>query len=154
MAGRESDRNRGDMKMCPQQRARYQVYSEPSKEAQGWMAAASQRVSAHLINQNSRQIINPASAADARHNKLTAQLKAAEARNRVRQLRLRYQDLRAQEINLMISCQCNAQRAVRLEQLLPVRERKINHTESMDQLQRQRVEEILEDEKGLTIHRR
>ncbi|XP_051516222.1 protein LKAAEAR1-like [Myxocyprinus asiaticus] len=154
MAGRESDRNRGDVTMCPQQRARYQAYSEPSKEAQGWMAAARQRVSAQIINKKFRQINNPAAAADARHNQLTAQLKAAEARNRIRQLRLRYQDLRAQEINLMISCQCNAQRAVRLEKLLPVRERKINHTDSMDQLQRQRVEEILGDEKGLTIHRR
>ncbi|XP_048034324.1 uncharacterized protein LOC125260153 isoform X2 [Megalobrama amblycephala] len=59
-----------------------------------------------------------------------------------------------QEINLMISCQSNAQRAVRLEHLLTVRERKINHTDCMDQLQRRRVEEILEDEKGLTINRR
>ncbi|XP_048034323.1 protein LKAAEAR1-like isoform X1 [Megalobrama amblycephala] len=152
MAGRKS-RNSISVKMCPQQRARHEAYNEPSKETQRWMAEARQRVCMHLNHQKSRQVCNPNTAAE-RQNQLTAQLKAAEARNRVRQLRRHYQDLKEQEINLMISCQSNAQRAVRLEHLLTVRERKINHTDCMDQLQRRRVEEILEDEKGLTINRR
>ncbi|TRY84014.1 hypothetical protein DNTS_013561 [Danionella cerebrum] len=59
-----------------------------------------------------------------------------------------------QEINLMISCQSTAQRAVRLEQFLSVRESKIKPTDCMDQLQRRRVEEILEDEHALTLKRR
>ncbi|KAL1249764.1 hypothetical protein QQF64_020769, partial [Cirrhinus molitorella] len=138
---------------CLQQKARYEAYSEPSKEAQSWMAAARLRVHAHQNDQKSRQVCKRTAAAE-RQNQLTAQLKAAEAGNRARQLKQHYQHLKEQEINLMISCQSNAQRAVRLEQLLPVRERKINHTDCMDQLQRQRVEEILEDEKGLTINRR
>ncbi|XP_050952734.1 protein LKAAEAR1-like isoform X2 [Labeo rohita] len=151
MAGRQSQ-SRICLKICPQQRTRHEAYSEPSKEVQSWMAAANQRVHAHQNNQNSRQVCKLTAAAE-RQNQLTAQLKAAEARNRVRQLRQHYQHLKEQEISLMISCQSNAQRAVRLEQLLPVSERKINHTDCMDQLQRRRVEEIL-DEKGLTINRR
>ncbi|XP_073679720.1 protein LKAAEAR1-like [Garra rufa] len=152
MPGRPS-RSSICVKMCPQQRARHEAYSELSKEAQSWMAAARLRVHAHQNNQKPRQVCKLTAAAE-RQNQLTAQLKAAEARNRVRQLRQHYEHLKEQEINLMISCQSNAQRAVRLEQLLPVRERKIIHTECMDQLQRRRVEEILEDEKGLTINHR
>ncbi|XP_059384617.1 protein LKAAEAR1-like [Carassius carassius] len=152
MAGRES-RSSVCVKMCPQQRARHEAYSEPSKEAQSWMAAARQRVCTHQNNQKPRQVCKLTAAAE-RQNQLTAQLKAAEARNRVRQLRQHYQNLKEQEINLMMSCQSNTQRAVRLEQLLLVRERKINHTDCMDQLQRRRIEEILEDEKGLSISRK
>ncbi|XP_056105966.1 protein LKAAEAR1-like [Rhinichthys klamathensis goyatoka] len=152
MAGRKS-RNSISVKMCPQQRARHEAYNEPSKQTQRWMEEARQRVCAHLNHQKSCQVCTSTAAAE-RQNQLTAQLKAAEARNRVRQLRLHYQDLKEQEINLMISCQSTAQRAVRLEHLLTVSQRKINHTDCMDQLQRRRVEEILEDEEGLTINRR
>ncbi|KAK7132057.1 hypothetical protein R3I93_018569 [Phoxinus phoxinus] len=140
MAGRKSQ-NSISVKMCPQQRARHEAYNEPSKQTQRWMAEARQRVCAHLNHQKSCQVCTSTAAAE-RQNQLTAQLKAAEARNR------------EQEINLMISCQSNAQRAARLEHLLSVRQGKINHTDCMDQLQRRRVEEILEDEKGLTINRR
>lgn len=93
MAGRKS-RNSISVKMCPQQRARHEAYSEPSKETQRWMAEARQRVCTHLNHQKSRQVCDPTAAAE-RQNQLTAQLKAAEARNRVRQLRLHYQDLKA-----------------------------------------------------------
>lgn len=93
MAGRES-RSSVCVKMCLQQRARHEAYSEPSKEAQSWMAAARQRVCAHLNNQKSRQVCKLTAAAE-RQNQLTAQLKAAEARNRVRQLRQHYQNLKA-----------------------------------------------------------
>ncbi|KAK1801673.1 hypothetical protein P4O66_022316, partial [Electrophorus voltai] len=58
-----------------------------------------------------------------------------------------------QEMNLMISCQSNAQSAIRLELLLLAREKRVNIRDSLDQLQRRRVEEILEDDKGLTIIR-
>lgn len=80
--------------MCPQQRARHEAYSEPSKEAQSWMAVARQRVCTHLNNQKSHQVCKLTAAAE-RQNQLTAQLKAAEARNRVRQLRQHYQNLKA-----------------------------------------------------------
>lgn len=93
MARRES-RSSVRVKMCSQQRARHEAYSEPSKEAQSWMAVARQRVCTHLNNQKSSQVCKLTAAAE-RQNQLTAQLKAAEARNRVRQLRQHYQNLKA-----------------------------------------------------------
>uniref|UniRef100_A0A8C9SAD5 Uncharacterized protein n=1 Tax=Scleropages formosus TaxID=113540 RepID=A0A8C9SAD5_SCLFO len=74
------------------------------------------------------------------------QLKAAEARNRIRQMRLRYQSIRAKEISLMVSCQATAQNAIRLQQLLPVKEKKCVVRDTLDRLQRRRVEELLDDD--------
>ncbi|KAL7860072.1 hypothetical protein SRHO_G00152190 [Serrasalmus rhombeus] len=142
-------------RMCPQQRARHLAYAEPSKEAKGWMAASKQRVRAQLAQERTASEKNPQHGLDSKLHQdvLVGQLKADEARNRIRRMRLQYQNLRAQEINLMISCQPSAQSAVRLELLLSAQERKMNSTDSLDQLQRRRVEEILEDERGLTIIR-
>lgn len=47
--------------------------------------------------------------------------RAAEARNRIRIMRLRYQANRAQEISHLISCQPSALNAVRLQALLPTK---------------------------------
>uniref|UniRef100_A0A8B9R7B2 Uncharacterized protein n=1 Tax=Astyanax mexicanus TaxID=7994 RepID=A0A8B9R7B2_ASTMX len=143
-------------RMCPQQRARHLAYAEPSKEAKGWMAASRQWVHARLAQQKAER--NPQRVLDSKlhQDELIGQLKATEARNRIRQMRQQYHNLKAQEINLMISCQPSAQSAVRLELLLQAQEKKnkkTNISDGLDQLQRQRVEEILEDEKGLTIIR-
>ncbi|XP_055788725.1 uncharacterized protein LOC129861368 isoform X2 [Salvelinus fontinalis] len=150
-------------RMCPQQRARYLAYEEPPKEAKTWMAMSRQRVSAwqssgaggkrhtsvghHHCDERDEE-------EKRRQDLIIGQLKAAEARNRVRQMRLQYRSMRTQEINLMISCQSNAQTAVRLELLLPTEESKINAIDCLDKLQRKRVEEILDDDKGLTLTRR
>ncbi|XP_026877436.2 protein LKAAEAR1 [Electrophorus electricus] len=141
--------------MCPQQRARYLAYAEPSKEVRGWMAASRQRVSTRLSQERKERQKDQLQVPDSklRQDALIGQLKAAEARNRIRQMRLQYQNLREQEMNLMISCQSNAQSAIRLELLLLAREKRVNIRDSLDQLQRRRVEEILEDDKGLTIIR-
>lgn len=95
MEGRISDRGQ-TVKMCPQHRARLQAY-EPSKDAQRWMAAAGARARVHLTQQKSDQMCNASSVAPAsdRQRQIIAQLKAAEARNRVRNLRLRYEHIRA-----------------------------------------------------------
>ncbi|XP_036803710.1 protein LKAAEAR1 [Oncorhynchus mykiss] len=161
---RRSSATKEDVKrMCPQQRARYLAYEEPPKEAKTWMAMSRQRVSAwessgaggkrhttvghHHCDERDEE-------EKKRQDLIIGQLKAAEARNRVRQMRLQYRSMRTQEINLMISCQSSAQTAVRLELLLPTEESKINTIDCLDKLQRKRVEEILDDEKGLTITRR
>ncbi|XP_072553573.1 protein LKAAEAR1-like [Salminus brasiliensis] len=147
----------GLKRMCPQQRARHLAYAEPSKEAKGWMAASRQRIHARLAQQRAEREKSPQRVSDSKLHQdvLIGQLKAAEARNRIVQMRLQYQNLRAraQEINLMISCQPSAQSAVRLELLLLAQEKKTDIIDGLDQPQRQRVEEILEDEKGLTIIR-
>ncbi|KAF7695988.1 protein LKAAEAR1-like isoform X2 [Silurus meridionalis] len=142
-------------RMCPQQKARILAYAEPSKEVRAWMAASQQRIHSRLAHEKekvSRE--NPLQDMESKlHNDtLTGQLKAAEARNRIRQMRLKCHNLKMQEINLMISSQACVQSAVRLELLL-TNEKQRNHADSLDQLQRQRVEEILEDEKGLTLIR-
>ncbi|CAB1335773.1 unnamed protein product [Coregonus sp. 'balchen'] len=138
-------------RMCPQQRARYLAYEEPPKEAKTWMAMSRQRVSAWESPGTGGKRQTPVGHQHCderdedekrRHDLIIGQLKAAEARNRT------------QEINLMISCQSSAQTAVRLELLLPTEESKINTIDCLDKLQRKRVEEILDDEKGLTIKRR
>ncbi|XP_056589869.1 protein LKAAEAR1-like [Triplophysa dalaica] len=153
MAGRTFDRGE-TVNMCPQQRARLQAY-EPSKDAQRWMAAAGARARVHLTEQKSGGMCNPSSAAPEcdRQKQIIAQLKATEARNRVRNMRLRYERIRAQEIRVMIPCQPSAWRAQRLELMLSVTEKK-NHTDNLDPAERRRLEEILDNEKGLTMLRR
>uniref|UniRef100_A0AAZ3QB51 Protein LKAAEAR1 n=2 Tax=Oncorhynchus tshawytscha TaxID=74940 RepID=A0AAZ3QB51_ONCTS len=161
---RRSSATKEDVKrMCPQQRARYLAYEEPPKEAKTWMAMSRQRVSAwessgaggkRHTTVGHHQCDERDEEEKKRQDLIIGQLKAAEARNRVRQMRLQYRSMRTQEINLMISCQSSAQTAVRLELLLPTEESKINTIDCLDKLQRKRVEEILDDEKGLTITRR
>ncbi|XP_047663387.1 protein LKAAEAR1 [Tachysurus fulvidraco] len=143
-------------KMCPQQKARYLAYAEPSKEVQAWMAASNQRILSRLAHERKKSCVeNPTQDQNTKvnHDTLIGQLKAAEARNRIRQMRLKYHNLKMQEINLMISSQASVQSAVRL-QLLLATEKQRNNADCLDQLQRRRVEEILDDEKGLTIIRR
>ncbi|XP_051887422.1 protein LKAAEAR1-like [Pristis pectinata] len=84
---------------------------------------------------------------------LIGQLRAAESHNKIQDMRFRYQTMRAEEINLLISSQPTARRAVRLEALLPPYEEQINLKDTLNKLQRKRVEEIMSDEAGLTINR-
>ncbi|XP_041955478.1 protein LKAAEAR1-like isoform X2 [Alosa alosa] len=157
---RKNQRSSNEMdlnKMCPQQRARCQAYMEPSKEAQRWTALAKQRVCAtiNVTKEKGLQDSNSRRPSDnkTRQDALVGQLKAAEARNRIRQKRLNYHNYRAQEINLMISSQATAQRALRVELLLPTSKSKMKTNDSLDKLQRRRVEEILDDERELTLSR-
>lgn len=96
MAGRKSDRGDTGAPRCPLQQARLQAY-EPPKDAQRWMAAAGARARAHMTKQKSDQMCKPSASASPsdRQQQLVAQLKAAEARARVRNLRLSYEGIRA-----------------------------------------------------------
>lgn len=83
--------------MCPQQRARYQAYMEPPKEAQRNMALANQRVCAAITREKGNEESNSCrSISDdkMRQDALVGQLKAAEARSRIRQMRLKYHNIR------------------------------------------------------------
>ncbi|XP_046869900.1 protein LKAAEAR1-like [Hypomesus transpacificus] len=85
-----------------------------------------------------------------REQERLGRINAAEARNRLSQMRLRYNHLRAQEIDLMISCQDSAMDAIRLELLLRPKEEKINTIDCLNKLQKQRIKKLLEDEIGVT----
>uniref|UniRef100_UPI00398F22D1 protein LKAAEAR1-like n=1 Tax=Pristiophorus japonicus TaxID=55135 RepID=UPI00398F22D1 len=84
---------------------------------------------------------------------LLGQLKAAESHKKIHNMRLRYQTMRAAEINHLIASQPTARKAIRLEALLPPQQEHINLKDTLDKLQRRRVEEIMNDEAGLTINR-
>lgn len=60
--------------------------------------------------------------------------RAAEARNRIRIMRLRYQANRGQEINHLISCQPTALKAVRLQALIPSKPDTFEDADSLEKL--------------------
>ncbi|XP_054433449.1 protein LKAAEAR1 [Pteronotus mesoamericanus] len=81
----------------------------------------------------------------ARQDRLLGALKAAEARGRVRALRLRYTRMRAEEISLLIQRQKSARAAIRLELFLPPQLRPTRIPDPLDRQERRRVETILEE---------
>ncbi|XP_023659883.1 protein LKAAEAR1 [Paramormyrops kingsleyae] len=142
-------------RMCPQQRARQLAYQEQSKDVRKAVTASEHRVRERCAA--ARENVPAADATQEEERKLRGaligQLKAAEARDRIRLMRLRYQTLRTQEINLMISWQSTAQNAIRLHLLMPVKEDKVALHDTLDKIQRARVEQLLEDKQGLTFIR-
>lgn len=81
-----------------------------------------------------------------RQNRLLGILKAAEARGRIRALRLRYTRMRAEEISLLIQKQRCARAAIRLELFLPPQLKPTKIPDPLDRQERRRVETILEEE--------
>ncbi|XP_029774903.1 protein LKAAEAR1 isoform X2 [Suricata suricatta] len=77
--------------------------------------------------------------------RLLGVLKAAEARGRIRALRLRYIRMRAEEISLLILQQKSARAAMRLELFLPPRLKPTRIPDPLDRQERRRVETILEE---------
>ncbi|XP_021085463.1 protein LKAAEAR1 isoform X2 [Mesocricetus auratus] len=86
-----------------------------------------------------------------RQNRLLGVLKAAEARSRVRALRLRYTRMRAEEITLLIRSQGSARAAIRLELFLPPQLKPTKIPDPLDRQERRRVETILEEAVDGTI---
>ncbi|XP_037017456.2 protein LKAAEAR1 [Artibeus jamaicensis] len=89
-----------------------------------------------------RQSVEPPAA---RQDRLLGVLKAAEARGRLRALRLRYTRLRAEEISLLIHQQKSARAAIRLEMFLPPHLKPTRIPDPLDRQERRRVETILEE---------
>lgn len=84
-------------RMCPQQKARYLAYAEPSKEIQAWMAACHKRIHSRLAHEREKAWRkNPLQDLDSKlhQDTLIGQLKAAEARNRIRQMTLHCHNLK------------------------------------------------------------
>lgn len=68
------------------------------------------------------------------HSSFLPLSRAAEARNRIRIMRLRYQANKAQEINHLISCQPSALKAVRLQALVPAKSDLTEKDDSLEKL--------------------
>lgn len=138
-------------KLTPQQRSRYMAYEDPAKEITDAQAASKKRVIESKKKSQRDNACTPAleRVEKDKHITLIGQLKAAEARNRLRITRLRFQANRGQEINHLISCQPTALNAVRLEALLPITSAKYDKKDAMDQLDRERCELLIQDEQGL-----
>jgi len=142
-------------KLTPLQRAKYNAYEEPTKDVDDSRKAAIKR----LVDQRKRHQKQwiPVSQEEEderdKHAKLIGQLKAAEARNRLRIMRLRYQANRAQEISHLIACQPVALKAVRLQALVPPYSEMKDKGDKLDKFERKRVEDLLEDTRGLLINR-
>lgn len=83
-------------RMCPQQRARRLTYTEPSKEVKGWTETARQRVRDRLAQERNEKEKNSQRISDSDQERLTGQLKAAEARDRIRQMRLQLERIKAE----------------------------------------------------------
>ncbi|XP_061486218.1 protein LKAAEAR1 [Rhineura floridana] len=132
-------------KMTPEQTARYLAFADPSDPKVKAMLAAVLMKDRVLVKEQEKET---------EQKNLVGVLKAAEARNRLRNARLQYQNLRAQEINFLISFQRNAKGAVRLEVFLPPRKNLRKLADCMNTVQRGRIEEILADETGEIFIRR
>lgn len=141
-------------KMAPQEKARYMAYEEKPKEVLDKVDAAQKRIK-EIITKNRNYGLDPEEEEERqKHSSLIGQLKAAEARNRIRVMRLQYQAMRAHEIKHLIACQPTSLKALRFEALVPPVMDISNPGDELDKLQRERVESILEDEMGLTTNRK
>jgi len=142
-------------KLTPQERSRYLAYEDPPKDIDDACREAQKR----LLDQKRKRekqfipvTIEEEEERD-KHAKLIGQLKAAEARNRLRIMRLRYQANRAQEISHLIACQPVALKAVRLQALVPPYAEVRDKGDRLDKFDRKRVEDLLEDTNGLITNR-
>ncbi len=80
-----------------------------------------------------------------KHERLIGQLKAAEARNRTRLLKMRYVNLKEDEIEHLVDSQPSALKATRLEAFLPnPKAKKPEVYNPLNQIQRRRLEAILD----------
>ncbi|CAL1538715.1 unnamed protein product [Lymnaea stagnalis] len=142
-------------KLPPQVKSRYMAYQEPPKDIADAQAITRKR----LLDRKKKIEIQKPNLSDKeaeereKHAKLIGQLKAAEARNRLRIMRLRYQANRAQEISHLIACQPVALKAVRLQALVPPHVEIKEKGDMLDKFSRQRVEALLKDMQGLLTNR-
>ncbi|XP_065897936.1 protein LKAAEAR1-like isoform X2 [Dysidea avara] len=133
-------------------------YESPPKHIQELQEAALKRVRAVKQEEKEKVSKNPAisEVIEQEYNsELIGQLRAAEAKERVNNIRYQFRVDKAQEINHLISQQPSAMEAVRLKCFLQPQNPGLtaNATVYLNQRQRERCEAILEDEKGLTVTR-
>ncbi|XP_065897935.1 uncharacterized protein [Dysidea avara] len=145
-------------KLTSIEKSRYDAYESPPKHIQELQEAALKRVRAVKQEEKEKVSKNPAisEVIEQEYNsELIGQLRAAEAKERVNNIRYQFRVDKAQEINHLISQQPSAMEAVRLKCFLQPQNPGLtaNATVYLNQRQRERCEAILEDEKGLTVTR-
>ncbi|XP_018415123.1 PREDICTED: protein LKAAEAR1 [Nanorana parkeri] len=140
-------------KMDPMQRARHLAYVQPSKSVAASIAVTQNRLKEHALRSQSETQKRIPDLDQERQAKVVGQLKAAEARNRIRLMRFRFQYMRAQELNNLISLQPTALDAIRLEVFLPPRARAVDTCDTLQRFQREHIENLLKDERGLLTNR-
>uniref|UniRef100_A0A8C5WGL8 LKAAEAR motif containing 1 n=1 Tax=Leptobrachium leishanense TaxID=445787 RepID=A0A8C5WGL8_9ANUR len=140
-------------KMNPVQRARCLAYDQPGKEVAASLVLTNGRIREHILKSFQEMPQTSRDPEQDKQTKVVGQLKAAEARNRIRLMRFRFQCMRAQELNNLISCQPTARDAIRLEVFLPPRPKTMGPRVLLDRFQRERVEDLLADDRQLQINR-
>ncbi|OCT62520.1 protein LKAAEAR1 [Xenopus laevis] len=140
-------------KMPPVQRARLLAYEQPSKDVATSLLLTQSRLKEFAqksVQDLPQMMLDPK---EERKMKVIGQLKAAEAQNRIRLTRFRFQCLRAQELNHLIAYQPTARDAIRLEVFLPSLPVTELPPDPLDRVQREQVERLLEDNIGFLTNR-
>lgn len=142
-------------KLPPQLKSKYLAYEDPPKAAAEAQEQSRKRLIEKKKNHGRTDDFEKDMDLDEKqkHEKLIGQLKAAEARNRIRIMRLRHEASRGQEVNHLIGSQSTARKAVRLQSLLPSKHDGPSQGDQLDKLQRARVEALLADSRGLLTSR-
>lgn len=144
-----------------------QVYDEePTKQVADQQKAAKQRISdkkkQEVEEANKLRLSSEEEAERLQYEKLIGQLKAAEARNRVRIRRMRSYSNQTDETNHLVACQTTAASAVRLEALLTDKQAVPDNDAppspnsnrvKIDKLSRERIELLMNDDLGLLTMR-
>ncbi|KAI6655105.1 hypothetical protein LOD99_2394 [Oopsacas minuta] len=150
-------------KMCLVQRSRYLAYQKPNKEVEEAQNIAKVRVQTKLQSSRDQLPTENELAVFKLRDQLTGELKSAEARARVKNLKLKYEDCRNREMNRIFLAQPTSLRALKLSALLeePINEAKKIRAFSrmlgggcLNEIDRIRCETIIDDKQGLTIERR
>ncbi|XP_062520707.1 uncharacterized protein LOC134195660 isoform X2 [Corticium candelabrum] len=153
----------------PQALSRYMAYQPLSKEAVAVKEACVKRVrefkrketnssekkskTKELETRQLEECKETTSEEKLKSKGLIGELRAATARGRLRDIRIRYESNRAREINHLITCQPTAQECVRLEAFIPPQPVLSRIKEPLKKQERLRCEAIMEDDLGLTVNR-
>lgn len=106
-------------RLAPQALSRFMAYEPPSKEMLSAKEACVKRVREFRKCREREVCVQSDSVAMSRHRELIGELKAAEARSRLRDARIRYESNQVREVNHLITCQPTTCEAVRFEAFVP-----------------------------------
>lgn len=143
------------------QRSRYLAYQKPNKEVEEAQNLAKTRIQSKF--QSNTDKLPRDFSQDKLRDKLTGELKSAEARARVNNLKLKYEDCRNTEMDRIFLSQPTSLRALRLSALLeePLNGAKklrafsrTRGADTLNEIDRIRCEVIIGDKQGLTIERK
>ena len=132
---------------------RKQIYSNPPKDALEAARGAKKRLQLAkaqregMYGEGFSEMDQQARLEREQQLNLIGELKASEARNRLRVVRLRYEANRAQEVNHLVASQATALEAVRLKVILPPSSSEQQGKKQRDplgKLERQRLERLIE----------